>query len=69
MVLCDVTVVHPLGAGYLANAARNSGYATRVAEQAKYNKYPALKNCTQARIMPLAMESYGRDAPKCNVLL
>jgi hypothetical protein len=69
MVLCDVTVVHPLGAGYLACAARNSGYAARVAQKAKYNKYPALKNCTQARIMPLAMETYGRAALKCNVLL
>jgi hypothetical protein len=44
MVLCDVKVVHPLGAGYLANAARNSGYAARVAQTTKYNKYPALKN-------------------------
>ena len=69
MVLCDVTVVHPLGAGYLACAARNSGYAARVAQKAKYNKHPALKNCTQALFMPLAMETYGRAAPKCNVLL
>ena len=69
MVLCDVTVVHPLGAGYLAYAARSSGYAARVAQKAKYNKYPALKNCTQALFMPLAMETYGRAAPKCNVLL
>jgi hypothetical protein len=38
MVLCDVTVVHPPGAGYLACAARSSGYATRVAQKAKYNK-------------------------------
>jgi hypothetical protein len=58
-VLCDVTVVHQLGAGYLASAARNSGYAVRVAQKAKYNKYPALKNCTQALFMPLAMETYG----------
>jgi hypothetical protein len=39
MVLCDVTVVHPLGVGYWASAARNSGYAARVAQKAKYNKY------------------------------
>jgi hypothetical protein len=35
MVLCDVTVVHSLGAGYLASAARNSGYAACVAQKAK----------------------------------
>jgi hypothetical protein len=68
-VLCDVTVVHSLGAGYLANAARNSGFAARVAQKAKYNKYPALKNCTQAHFMPLSMETCGRTALKCNVLL
>ena len=38
MVMCDVTVVHPLGARYLTNAARNSGYAARVTQTAKYNK-------------------------------
>ena len=69
MVLCDATMVHRLGAGYLANTARNSGFAARVAQKANHNKYPALKNCTQARFMPLAMETYGRAAPKCNVLL
>ena len=68
MVLCDVTVVHP-GAGHLACAARNSGYAAHIAQKAKYNKYPALKNCTQAHFMPLSMETCGRTALKCNVLL
>ena len=53
----------------MASAARNSGYATRVAQQAKYNKYPALKNCTQARFVSFAMEIYGRAAPNCTVLL
>ena len=47
MVLCGVTVVHLLGAGYLDSASRSSGYAARVAQKDKYNKCPAaLKNCT-----------------------
>ena len=64
MVLCAVTAVHPLGARYLGSAARNNGYAARVAQTAKDNMYPALKNCTQARFTSLAIETYWRVAPK-----
>jgi hypothetical protein len=43
--------------------------AARISNKGKYNKYHALKNCTQARFTPLATEIYERAAPKCNMLL
>ena len=51
VVLCDVTVTHPVSASTLSEAvlllaACINGFAGRKARAAKYIKYSALANCT-----------------------
>ena len=56
----DVKVTHPCSATYVAGAARENGFAAQKAEEAKHTRYPANTPGVSGRLVPLAVETYGR---------
>ena len=55
----DTVVTHPCAATYCAGAAAANGHAARQWEVAKHRRYPQGPR-VQGRLVPLAMETYGR---------
>ena len=56
----DVVVTHPCSATYVAGAAGESGFAAQKAEEAKHTRYPPNTPGVSGRLVPLAVETYGR---------
>jgi len=56
----DVVVTHPCSATYCAAAAAENGYAARRAEEDKHARYPPHAAGVSGRLVPLAVETYGR---------
>ena len=54
-----MTVAHPGSGAYVAQAARENGYAAARAEAGKHEKYPPNAR-VRGRLVPLAVETYGR---------
>jgi hypothetical protein len=55
----DTVVAHPCAATYCVGAAGANGHAARQAEAGKHGRYPPNPR-VQGRLVPLALETYGR---------
>ena len=55
----DNVVAHPCSATYVHGAVAENGFAARQAEAAKHGRYPPNAR-VQGRLVPLAVETYGR---------
>ena len=56
-LLIDVTVRHPMASAYQPGAASTTGAAAEAAEAQKIERYPA---CGGRKVVPFAIESWGR---------
>ena len=56
----DVVVTHPCAPAYCADAAVESGFAARTAAAAKHTKYQPHTAGVPGRLVPFAVETYGR---------
>ena len=65
----DVTVRHPRAQRYVADAARQDGYAAHIGEIDKLERYPAHPGAGLDAVEPVAVETFGRLGPLAVLLL
>ena len=65
-LLVDVTIRHPTASAYARAAADHDGAAARAAEVDKGKRYPPQGG---RRVVPFAMETWGRLGPEADALL